>query len=91
MRCCPHLYYFGTPAGAPHRHLIPVHIVLLRRLRDGVAPQVRCGARPKVLACAVWRNGMQRDRYKALCERTIADARAYRTRTAHKPAASRPL
>jgi hypothetical protein len=88
MRCSPHNYYFGTPAGALHRHLIPVHVILLRRLRDGVAPKLVRTSRPKMLACAVWRNGMQQQRYRALCERTMRDVRAYRLRMGPKPGAS---
>jgi hypothetical protein len=82
MRCCAHHYYFGTPTGALHRHLIPVHIVLLRRRRDGLAPGMAWrGGRPcQAPGCAVWRNGMQQRRYRALCDQTMVDVRAYRLR-----------
>lgn len=87
MRCCPHHYYFGTPTGALHRHLVPVHIVLMRRLRDGVAPRVARTGGPLLLGCTVWRNGMQQRRYKALCALTTVDVRAYRLRTQPKQGA----
>ena len=88
MRCSAHHYYFGTPTGALHRHLIPVHIAVLRRLRDGIAPKVIRKSRPKMLCCAVWRNGMQRQLYHRLCERTTVDVRAYRFRAQPKPGGS---
>lgn len=86
MRCSPHHYYFGTPTGAQHRHLIPVHIIVLRRLRDGVAPKIAGTCRPPAFGYAVWRNGMQQRRYKALCALTSVDARAYRLRMQPKQA-----
>jgi hypothetical protein len=82
MRCCAHHYYFGTPTGVLHRHMIPVHIVLRRRQRDELAPRLAWrGGRPcRGLGCAVWRNGMHERRYRALCAETVVDMRAYRLR-----------
>jgi hypothetical protein len=88
MRCSPHHYYFGTPTGTLHRHLIPVHIVVLRRMRDGMAPRVAGTKRLPASGCAVWRNGLQQRRYSALCALTSVDARAYRLRTQPKQVAA---
>lgn len=89
MRCSPHHYYFGTPQGSLQRHLIPVHVILVRRRRDAVAPKVIGTRRPKMVACAVWRNGLQRQQYRALCEWASVDVRAYRLRMQAKQSAAR--